>query len=75
MKKRFIAALLTVCMVLGLLPGTARAADIDGGSCGANLTWSLDDAGVLTISGTGDMYDYSVTSSAPWYSNRSSIQI
>ena len=29
------------------------------GKCGANLTWSLDtDTGVLTISGTGDMYNW-----------------
>ncbi len=28
------------------------------GTCGYNLTWVLDDAGTLTISGTGAMYDY-----------------
>lgn len=28
------------------------------GTCGENLTWSLDKNGVLTISGTGEMYDY-----------------
>ncbi len=27
------------------------------GSCGENLTWELNEDGVLTISGTGDMYD------------------
>ena len=32
------------------------------GSCGANLTWALDDAGVLTIQGTGRMTDYSQAS-------------
>ena len=26
--------------------------------CGENLTWSLDNNGVLTISGSGDMWDY-----------------
>ena len=41
-----------------------------GGKCGANLTWSLKD-GVLTISGTGDMYDYeydywNTDAAAPW---------
>ncbi|MBQ7301205.1 MAG: hypothetical protein IJW77_15370, partial [Clostridia bacterium] len=30
------------------------------GTCGENLTWTLVD-GVLTISGTGDMYDYDST--------------
>ena len=44
------------------------------GTCGAqgdNLTWELSCDGVLTISGTGAMTDCS--SSAPWYSSRSSI--
>ena len=34
------------------------AQQIDGGVCGDNLTWTLDSAGLLTISGTGDMYDF-----------------
>lgn len=28
------------------------------GKCGANLAWTLDDDGTLTISGTGKMYDF-----------------
>ena len=28
------------------------------GICGDNLTWTLDDEGVLTIEGTGEMYDF-----------------
>jgi len=28
------------------------------GKCGANLTWTLDDEGTLTISGTGKMDSY-----------------
>lgn len=39
--------------------------------CGENLTWKLED-GVLTISGTGDMWDFSANG-APWYSARASI--
>ncbi|MCD7724134.1 MAG: leucine-rich repeat domain-containing protein [Clostridiales bacterium] len=42
------------------------------GTCGDNLTWTLDDDGVLTISGTGDMEDYS-SGGAPWYSSCESI--
>ena len=40
------------------------------GKCGENATWKLDlTTGTLTISGTGDMYDYQEnTSSLPWYS-------
>ena len=52
---------------------------VDSGRCGANLTWTLDDAGVLTISGTGDMYDYSYGNwgshvRAPWLSNNNAVK-
>lgn len=38
----------------------------DSGSCGDHLTWTLDDNGILTISGTGDMNDYNYSSPWPW---------
>jgi hypothetical protein len=45
----------------------------DCSASGSNVTWSLDTStGVLAISGTGKMRDYS-GSSAPWASYRSSI--
>lgn len=31
---------------------------IADGKCGENLTWTLDDNGTLTVSGTGDMWNY-----------------
>ena len=34
------------------------------GTCGTNLTWSLSDDGILTISGTGEMED--CWSGSPW---------
>ena len=40
--------------------------DDKSGTCGEDLTWSLDDKGVLTISGTGNMEDYTLLSKAPW---------
>lgn len=43
------------------------------GTCGNNLTWTLDDAGTLTIFGTGAIPNYS-SGDAPWYSNRSSVK-
>ena len=51
-------------------------AAVDYGSCGENLTWELDDDGVLTISGTGSMTDYnqSYNNRAPWYRHRSLIE-
>ena len=47
-----------------------------GGTCGPNLTWNLTN-GVLTISGTGPMTNWTGYSTwdghGPWYSSRSSI--
>ena len=59
------------------LPAFSTLADniVASGTCGANggnLTWTLDDAGLLTISGAGEMYDYQmpgVMQSAPWAEN------
>ena len=74
MKKRFIGLLLTFCLIMVLIPSTAWAAEIvDSGICGDDLTWSLDKAGTLTISGTGPMADYTYSSAAPWFSYRESI--
>lgn len=41
-------------MALTMLPTMAAAAEIDSGTCGDGLTWTLDDAGTLTVSGAGD---------------------
>ena len=42
----------------------------DSGKCGGRLTWTLKD-GVLTISGTGDMWDFNLSpsqeDSPPWF--------
>jgi len=41
---------------------------VASGTCGDNLTWTLDiNTGVLTISGTGAMTDYTSASQTPWY--------
>ena len=45
---------------------------VASGTCGENLTWNLNDAGTLTISGTGAMTDYTLSSTAPW-NNRSGL--
>ena len=46
--------------------GSSTDTVVDSGTCGEDLTWSLDDKGVLTISGTGNMEDYTLLSKAPW---------
>lgn len=39
---------------------------IDTGKCGENLTWTLYDDGLLSITGTGAMYNYGPYN-RPWY--------
>ena len=52
-----------------LAAGTAE----ESGTCGTSLTWTLGDDGTLTISGAGNMSNYTSSSSAPWYAKRSEI--
>ncbi|MDO5137435.1 MAG: leucine-rich repeat protein [Oscillospiraceae bacterium] len=58
---------------------------IASGTCGDNLTWTLDDSGTLTISGTGEMENYSKIKKGtysgftegvlpPWFDYRDSIE-
>ena len=43
------------------------------GTCGENLTWTLTEDGVLTISGTGEMTDYPNFADVPWNAYREKI--
>ena len=55
MKNRLLSILLVLLMALTLLPLGALAEGDN--KCGEYLTWNLDEIGILTISGTGDMYN------------------
>ena len=44
------------------------------GTCGENVTWTLDIKGKLVISGTGDMTDYASSSDVPWCNKYSMIE-
>ena len=56
--KKSLAIVLAAVMLLCALPFTASATTYSG-TCGDNLTWSLDTStGVLNITGTGAMYRY-----------------
>lgn len=48
--------------------------EIASGSCGEALTWSLNAAGDLTVSGTGDMTDFAATG-APWAEYRDQVKL
>lgn len=54
MKKLFLKQALAVAIML--LSGIVSYA-ASSGKCGDNLTWTMDDAGNLVITGSGDMYD------------------
>lgn len=70
MKKRLLSILLVLLMALTLLPLGALADE--NSKCGESLTWELT-AGILTIKGTGDMYDYSSADPAPWSAKNNDI--
>ena len=73
MKKALVLLALLVA-VCGLLTFSAAAESAAAsGICGENLTWTLDAAGTLTVSGTGAMKDYNYKG-APWYQSRDSIK-
>lgn len=67
--KKLTAAILSMVIVFFAPPACASVTITKSGNCGDNLTWTLDDMGTLTISGTGDMYDYDINSGnyPGWY--------
>ena len=71
-----IAAAFTVAALGSMTVMADDEVIIASGNCGPDnsnsLTWTLDDTGLLTISGTGEMNDY-IPQSAPWYAYKDSI--
>ncbi len=67
---RLMACLMAFVLVLTFSP-TAHAQE-ESGTCGDDLTWSFS-AGTLTITGSGDMTDFSESTMAPWYQLRGEI--
>lgn len=74
--KRFIAFITALALILTMLPGfpfIALAAPAVSGNCGDSATWTLDNSGLLTISGSGAMTDYPRGMEVPWYDQQLSI--
>jgi len=64
MKKKVLSLVICMALMISMLPQVAFfASAASSGTCGDNLTWTLDDEGTLTISGTGSM-DF--MGSPPW---------
>lgn len=72
MKKKLLLTLMMVAISI-IVFGTISVSAATTGTYGDNLTWTLDNNGTLTISGSGDMPNY-YYSSVPWYSNHTNIK-
>ena len=71
--RKILLVILATMMVLSIVPIIASAATY-GGTCGDNVTWTYDSSTyTLTISGTGDMYDYKYNN-RPWESYKNKIK-
>ena len=71
--KKLMSFVLCICMLIGVLATMPINVSAEtSGTCGDNLTWTFDNNGTLTISGTGNMWNWN--GSAPWYRNRDSIK-
>lgn len=58
MKKRIISLLLIIVISLSMLPLTITVSATTSGTCGQQISWTLDDMGTLTLTGQGPMDDY-----------------
>ena len=71
--KKAISILLAAAMLF-CAAGAAIAEDGLSGQCGENVFWSYDaDSGVLSVYGSGDMFNYDDDRDVPWYSFREDV--
>ncbi len=77
-KKILILSAILIIAICILFFNISAYAVVYTGNCGANgsnVTYNLDtETGILEITGTGDMANYSSSSRGPWYSNRNSVK-
>ena len=72
--KKIILMIAAIIILFGINMLSANAADIiASGSCGDYVTCTLDDDGILTITGRGEMNDYNYLS-FPWNNYRKEIK-
>lgn len=67
MKKIVLRLIFAICFSLIVTTFAVVASAQESGECGEFAEWSLDDNGVLKISGTGQMEDYTSYRTIPWY--------
>ena len=64
--KRIGKAIAAICLALMLCCPLAGLSEETGGTFGSGLTWTLNESGTLTVSGSGYMYDGDDYGCAPW---------
>lgn len=73
--KKFMSLVLCICMLTAMFSAMLiNVSAATSGTCGDNLTWTLDDNGMLTISGTGDMPMWNSSGDVPWCITRENIK-
>ena len=74
--KKLISIVLCAVMFLSVVSAAVPVfAATASGTCGDDLAWSFDaSAGKLTVTGSGDMTQYSSASLIPWYQYRQQIK-
>ncbi|MDD4509384.1 MAG: leucine-rich repeat protein [Oscillospiraceae bacterium] len=72
---KFISCLLVIAMLFSMLPSYAFAAKTSEETyqIGESVYAELSENGELAVSGSGDTYDYSPETPAPWYAERTQI--
>ena len=66
---KLLSILLSLVMLIGILPLTVSASNSTG-----DVTWSLDENGVFTVSGEGAMEGYTSADEVPWKDSMASIK-
>lgn len=67
--------LVLVLMIMSLTGICATASDVlFTGSCGDNVTYTIDSDGLLTFSGNGATKNYEHIGDTPWYDNRKLVK-
>lgn len=79
--KKFIASLLCIAAlalsfaVIAFAGNDLPFVPIESNKCGKDIKYTLnEDEGILSLEGSGDMYDYGGESYAPWYGKRAKVE-
>ncbi len=67
---RILCVLMLICLIIPFYPTLSFAAD---DAAGVGIEWSLD-GDVLTISGKGEMRDFTENDTPPWYKQKDKIR-